>query len=284
MVVKVAHTINTINEVIAFVTRQKTQNKTIALVPTMGGLHAGHLALVTAAKKIADVVVVSIFVNPAQFGDNEDLATYPCNLEEDKRLLDDYDINMLWLPSENDLYPLDENFSLVAPEVANQYCGVTRPVFFHGISLVVLKLLNIIRPHYAFFGQKDYQQLHIIKLMVKDFFLPTKIIGIKTVREKDGLAMSTRNQYLNTIQRQQALVLYQTLCWAKNQIEQKHELQGVKNIAISRLKAVFTFDYFAIINENTLQMVDKPVDNIRIITGVYLGKIRLIDNIKINYV
>lgn len=277
-------TLTTIPDIQDWLNHQKAQGKTIALVPTMGGIHRGHFALIEAAKKVADIVIVSIFVNPTQFGENEDLATYPSMIEKDKRLLIEYDTDILWLPNEKDLYPLDESFQIKAPSIANQYCGVSRPVFFHGISLVVLKLLNIIVPHTAFFGEKDYQQLHIIKLLVKDFFLPTQIITVPTVREADGLAMSTRNQYLSHQQRQTAIKLYQILCWAKIQIEQNQDILTTKNTAIKRLKSIFTFDYFEIIDSTTLQPVNQPIQNMYIITGVYLSKIRLIDNIKINYV
>lgn len=277
-------TLTTINQIQNWAKKIKSQSKTTALVPTMGGIHGGHLALVSRAQEVADVVVVSIFINTAQFGKNEDFAAYPRNIAEDSRILANVSVDVIFTPSEREIYPLAQGFKIQAPSIANKYCGASRPVFFHGISLAVLKLLNIIRPNYALFGQKDWQQLHIVKLLARDFFLPTKIIDVPTARENDGVAMSTRNQYLDNKQRKEASLLYQTLVFAKGQIEQKEDIASTKKEALSRLGAVFVVDYFETIDETTLLAVNKPTNNMRIIAGVYLGKIRLIDNIKVDYV
>ena len=263
---------------------QDCQNnqQSIALVPTMGGLHRGHFTLIKKAKQWADVVIVSIFVNPVQFGNNEDLATYPGTLTEDRRLLSHYPVDIIFAPSVQSVYPLTENFQIIAPNIANQLCGASRPVFFHGISLVVLKLLLITGANFAIFGQKDYQQLHIISQLIKDFYLKTKMISIKTVRDKDGLALSTRNQYLTPKQRAIAPLFYQTLQWAKTQINGADtDLNAVKKQALGKLGKDFEVDYFELVAEQTLQPLQKPIKNMRLMSAVLLGKIRLIDNIKL---
>ncbi len=273
-------TINTITNIKQWVKTIKAQGKTIALVPTMGGLHAGHLALVKRAKELADVVVVSIFVNPAQFSKNEDLATYPRNLAQDSELLANYSTDVIFIPDTKDIYPLDNGFKILAPSIANKWCGATRSQFFHGISLLVMKLFTLIQADFAIFGNKDYQQLHIIKKLVTDFLLNIKIIAIDTVRETDGLACSTRNEYLTTGARKIAPIFYKTLLNAKNMLLDNNDISSVKKYAINELKKYFIIEYFAIVDTNNLLECNN-YDNIVIISAVVLDKIRLIDNIEV---
>ncbi len=273
-------TINSIIDINKYLKTTKTQGKTIALVPTMGGLHAGHLALVKRAKELADVVIVSIFINPAQFGKNEDLTTYPRNLAEDSLLLADYSPDIIFTPSVKDIYPLADGFQMLAPSIANKYCGATRKMFFHGISLVMMKLLGLISPDFAIFANKDYQQLHIIKKLVLDFLLNTQIIAIDTIREKDGLACSTRNKYLTADARKIAPIFYKTLLHAKSMLLANNNTIAVKKYAINTLKKYFSVEYFVIVDANSLLECDN-YDNIVILSVVVLDKIRLIDNIKI---
>lgn len=259
-----------------------SRGKTIAFVATMGGLHAGHFALVQKATQLADVVIVSIFVNPAQFGKNEDLATYPGILAEDKRLLADYNPNVIFTPSTQEIYPLSEGFKIVAPSIANTLCGHSRPVFFHGISLVVLKLLLITQADYAIFGEKDYQQLHIIRQLVADFFLATKIIVVPTVRNADGLAMSTRNQYLDKQQQQTASHLYRVLQKIKRLAQpQNLSITQLKQSTTNELSQYFTIDYVEIVQDKTLLPCEQYCDDMRLLSAVLLGKTRLIDNIRL---
>lgn len=275
-------TIHSVVEIQQFAKSCGQQNKSIALVPTMGGLHKGHLSLVERAKKIADMVVVSIFVNPTQFGQNEDLATYPDTLAQDRRLLADDPVDVIFAPSVNEMYPLADGFSIVAPSIANKFCGNSRPVFFHGVSLAVLKLLLMVKPDYAIFGQKDYQQLHIIKQLVKEFYLSTQIIDNPTIRKKNGLALSTRNQYLDHKQHQIAPILYQVLLSVRQAVRQKNQsLAVIRQIAIKELSQYFEVDYLVIVQADSLEALEKPTQNMRLMCAVVLGKIRLIDNIQL---
>lgn len=264
-----------------FVKQQKESQHSIAIVPTMGGLHKGHLALIASAISMADVVIVSLFVNPAQFGVNEDLDSYPANLAQDLALLHSYKIAAVFTPDIKDIYPLADSFAITAPDIANYWCGSSRPDFFHGISLVILKLLILINPDIAVFGKKDYQQLHIIKLLVKDFLLNIKVVGIDTIRESDGLACSTRNKYFDTKDRKIAPIFYQTILETKAMLLDNKSIIDVKKYAIDKLSKNFSVDYFAIINGDNLLECASVDNNMIIIAAVLLGKIRLIDNIKV---
>lgn len=269
-------TIQTITQIQEFHQQCQQQNKTIALVPTMGGLHAGHFALIKQAKKLADVVIISIFVNPNQFGKNEDLATYPGTLSQDTDLLADFPVDVIFSPSVSEIYPLADPFTLVAPSIANTLCGKSRPVFFHGITLVVLKLLLAIKPDFAIFGQKDYQQTFLIKKLTQEFFIPTQIIDIPTVRDPDGLAISTRNQYLTATQRKIAPKFYQII---NNITLNNVSILDAKQNAIAQLTKYFQVDYLEIVDTTTLLPCKVPVQKMRIIAALTLGEVRLIDNI-----
>ena len=182
------------------------EGKTVALVPTMGNLHAGHLTLIAAARETCDIVVSSIFVNPLQFGKNEDLATYPRTIEQDKTALQQHATDVLFLPSVEEMYPrgLDQQTFVEVPEISSILCGASRPGHFRGVATVVNKLFNMVQPDHAFFGQKDYQQLQVIRLMAQDLSLDIEIHGVATQRAEDGLALSSRNGYLNAHERQLA--------------------------------------------------------------------------------
>ncbi len=247
---------------------QKWQNDSakIAFVPTMGGLHQGHLSLVELAKQQADRVVVSIFVNPAQFAPNEDFAAYPRALERDLVLLDGVDV--VFTPSTQDMYPDGVNSSVDVGAVGQILCGQSRPHFFNGVVQVVQRLFEIIHPDVAVFGQKDYQQLHIIK----HFTSGTEIIGAPIVREDNGLAMSTRNQYLNADEYRIASKLHKIL----KQIERGElDLQS----ATEQLQRYFKLDYLELLDANTLKKITDNTSKIAILSAVYLNKVRLIDNI-----
>jgi len=251
-------------------------------VPTMGALHAGHLALVAKAKVDCLFTVVSIFVNPAQFGPNEDLSRYPRPLARDKQLLKNAGVDLLFCPSAGTIYP--QGFSVYVEEgaLSKEMCGKSRPGHFKGVCTVVAKLFNIVLPDIAYFGQKDYQQVKIIARMVRDlnFNLSTRIVP--TVREKNGLAMSSRNAYLNNEERNKALVLFNSLKYAKDCIvcgERKTEkiLAGMRRIiaAVSGTK----IDYIEIRDADTLATIDKINSKVVIALAVFVGKTRLIDNI-----
>ena len=274
-----------IEEMRIFCKKVRQKQKTIALVATMGALHKGHLALVEKANKLSDVVIVSIFVNPAQFGKHEDLNTYPRNLKKDITLLKTYQVEALFTPSVKDIYPLADGFYMKAPTLAERFCGNSRPDFFHGIALIMSKLFIIIAPNISLFGEKDYQQLHIIKTLVHDLHFDIDIVAVPTQREKDGLAMSSRNQYLNAKERAIAPKLYQILTEARRKLKCGEDLNMIKKEALVALKLNFKCDYFEILKQDSLSNCGgnyrMNCDKIVIMVAVILGKTRLIDNIKV---
>jgi pantoate--beta-alanine ligase len=259
----------------------KRSGLSIAFVPTMGNLHQGHLKLVEKAKSQADRVVVSIFVNPTQFCVGEDFGNYPRTEQQDISHLLTHEVNMLFLPSVAEMYQFEARTLVSVAELASLHCGATRSGHFDGVATVVCKLLNLIQPDIAWFGEKDFQQLLIIKTMVKDLNIPVRIQSVATVREADGLAMSSRNCYLTAEERLMASVLYQTLCQARDEVItgkltfRQIELQQQQILQT----ASFAVDYFSICNAKTL-LAAKPDDNdIVILAAAKLGKARLIDNI-----
>jgi pantoate--beta-alanine ligase len=264
--------------------KERCRGKTIALVPTMGYLHEGHLSLVEAAKRKADRVVVSIFVNPTQFGPGEDLSRYPQDLKRDQKLLKSFEVDVLFCPRASAIYPAGEKTYVEVEGLSKKLCGLSRPTHFRGVATVVAKLLNIAAPDYAFFGEKDFQQLVIIKRMVKDLHLPVEIISLPTVREYDGLAMSSRNKYLNAKQRKSAGVLYRALCLAKQEIEKGErkakEISRRMNSLIKKETGV-RLGYLAIVDPETLETVEKIKNKVLIALAAYAGKARLIDNLLI---
>ncbi|MCF2515268.1 pantoate--beta-alanine ligase [Sphingomonas sp. G124] len=256
---------------------------TIALVPTMGALHAGHMALVDAARAKADRVVASIFVNPLQFGPSEDLDRYPRQESEDARLLEHHGCDLLWMPSAAQLYPPGYATTVSVSGVSERWDGAARPGHFAGVATVVAKLFTSVRPDMAFFGEKDFQQLAVIRRMTADLGLGVTIHGVATVRDADGLALSSRNAYLNADQRVQALALPRTLEEAADAILAGEAVQAVLDDAKGKLSdAGFSrIDYFALVDAATLEPLDAPLGDMRLIAAAVVGTTRLIDNIRV---
>jgi len=220
----------------AAVSAARKDNKTIGFVPTMGNLHAGHLKLVEIAKRHADFVVVSIYVNPTQFGANEDLSNYPSTPEEDARLLAEEGADLLFLPEQSTMYPgdLDKQTVVYVPEIGDLYCGKDRPEHFYGVTTIVSRLFNMVSPDVAVFGKKDYQQLTIIRRMVEDLAYPIQVVGVDTVRANSGLALSSRNGYLTEQQLISAAALQQALQDIASQLKESREVVSKK--ALSELE------------------------------------------------
>ena len=260
----------------------RTSAKKIALVPTMGYLHEGHLSLVDVAKANADVVVMSIFVNPTQFAPNEDLVRYPRDIERDERLARERGVDYIFHPEVAEMYP-DPYFTYVVTEqLAKVLCGISRPTHFRGVTTVVAKLFNIIQPDVAVFGQKDAQQAVIVKQMVRDLNFPIQIIVAPIVRESDGLAMSSRNVYLTPEERQQAPIIFNALQAARENV--KNGLTDANQLRDQICKIIQTsplarIDYVEIIDDQTLTPVETVKPGTFAAVAVYYGKTRLIDNI-----
>jgi pantoate--beta-alanine ligase len=257
----------------------------IAFVPTMGNLHAGHGDLVSRARKLADRVVVSIFVNPMQFGPNEDFAQYPRTPKEDGDLLTNLGADALFIPDANDIYPQGyEHATYVeVPEISNVLCGEFRPGHFRGVATVVVKLFNIVAPDIAVFGEKDFQQLTIIRHAVKDLCLPIEIIGAPTVREADGLAMSSRNRYLTAQDRAVAPSIFKALTDASKQLQTgSRDFAALEKAGGDALVAAgFKLDYFAVRDATTLMAPSEATRHFVILTAARIGKARLIDNVQV---
>ncbi len=260
--------------------------QTVAFVPTMGNLHEGHLALVRKARQICDVVVVSIFVNPLQFGPNEDLDAYPRTLAADKEKLFSEGTQVLYSPDVYDIYPEGMHAQTIVhvPELGDTLCGSSRPGHFDGVTTVVSKLFNIVQPDVAVFGEKDFQQLSIIRKMVRDLCLPIDIIGVSTCRDEDGLAKSSRNGYLTFEQRRIAPVLNQTLNCCREAIACGFDnfLQLESHARMKLLQAGFEPDYFTICDARTLRPVTEDTEEVAILAAARLGATRLIDNVKLS--
>jgi pantoate--beta-alanine ligase len=260
----------------------RKKNKTIGFVPTMGALHAGHLKLVRSSKIKNDVTIVSIFVNPAQFSPTEDLTRYPRPFEQDKKLLEQENVDYLFYPNTKTMYPNGFQTNVMTTQLLNVIEGKSRPGHFAGVATVVLKLFNLIQPTDAYFGQKDFQQCIVIKQMVRDLNLPININVVPTVRDKDGLALSSRNIFLNPQERLQALSLYQSLLLGKKII-----LTGNKNVPMIKTKMnnylkkykQVCLDYIEICNSENLFPIKAVSKNAVILITAYVGKTRLIDNI-----
>ncbi len=264
----------------------RQQNQTIALVPTMGNLHQGHLSLVAKAHEVADKVVVSVFVNPLQFDDKVDLSAYPRTLEDDIQQLASVECDLLFIPTSEVMYPKGEDVqtTISVPNMDDKLCGRNRPGHFDGVTTIVNKLFNMVQADIAIFGEKDYQQLLLIKTMVEDLNLPIEIIGSPTHREPNGLAMSSRNQYLTEQQREQAAELYQTLLTMKDQLEQGEQpFNVIQQQAIAHLQdSGFAPDYVDIRRAEDLEQAELDDKSLRILLAARLGKARLIDNIACN--
>ncbi len=278
-------TVHTLKELRAIVRSYRDQGKRVGLVPTMGSLHDGHLALVRRALEAADVVVTSIFVNPMQFGAGEDLDSYPRTLTDDQRKLGAEGNTLLFAPPVSEVYPdgLAHQTRIVVPEVSDGHCGASRPGHFEGVATVVAMLFNMVQPDIAVFGEKDFQQLAVIRKMVRDLFLPVDVIGMPTVREEDGLAMSSRNGYLTEAERQQAPALYRVLSRTGDALTAgSDDFAGLEAAAREILTSEgFRPDYFNIVNSLTLKPASPGDRQITILAAAFLGTTRLIDNLSI---
>jgi pantoate--beta-alanine ligase len=258
------------------------QERAIAFVPTMGNLHEGHIELVRIARQQGTCVVVSIFVNPLQFGPNEDFDKYPRTLEADCAKLQGL-ADVVFAPAVADMYPEQQTLFIEPPPIANELCGAFRPGHFRGMATVVLKLFNLVQPQVAIFGKKDYQQLAIIRQMVTQFNLPIKIVGAETSRAADGLALSSRNQYLSPEERTEAVHMHRTLVGVANELK-----AGAKDLAKIELKACqalanrgWQVEYVAIRSQSGLAQPVAEEQKLVVVAAARLGKTRLIDNLEV---
>lgn len=255
----------------------------VALVPTMGNLHAGHLALVELAREHAERVVVSVFVNPTQFGDGEDFEEYPRTLERDKRRLKKSAADLIFAPDVDTVYPFGvKNATVVSvPGLSENFCGASRPGHFDGVTTVVMRLFALVQPDVAVFGQKDYQQQLVIRRMAEDLNLPVSIITSETIREDDGLALSSRNSYLTEEQRARAAALYAELSSVGQDLQDgRRNFSELESAATQRLvDAGFDVDYFAIRRALNLEMPDRDCDDLVVLAAAQMGEARLIDNV-----
>ncbi len=258
------------------------RGKEVAFVPTMGNLHAGHLSLVDVARQHAQVVIVSIFVNPTQFGENEDFERYPRTLGADSYALCNKNVDYLYTPALEDLFPGGTDVvKLSLPALASILCGEFRPGHFDGVSTVLLKLFNLIRPDCVVMGEKDYQQLILVQTMIRELFLPLRLVAAPTVREKDGLAMSSRNRYLNAAERIVAPELYRVLLHVREQVnEGQVSYPRLEERAMYELsESGFRPEYVSIRNSRTLAVADKHEKDLVVLAAAWLGETRLIDNV-----
>ena len=255
----------------------------VALVPTMGALHAGHLKLIEEARNTADKVVATIFVNPLQFGANEDLGRYPRQEAEDALLLEQAGCALLWLPAVEDIYPEGFATTIHVAGVSERWEGEVRPGHFDGVATVVAKLLISVAPDIALFGEKDFQQLAVIRRMATDLALPVDIIGVATVRDKDGLALSSRNAYLSRQERELALALPIALEFARDAIRSGKAVAPILAAAKQQLvdSGFLKVDYVALVNSATLEPLDAPAGEMRLIAAATMGSTRLIDNLAV---
>ena len=256
--------------------------KSLALVPTMGALHAGHLALVEEAKRRADRVAATIFVNPLQFGANEDFGRYPRQEEKDAEALAEAGCDLLWLPQPEEMYPAGFATNVSVKGLGDRWEGEARPGHFDGVATVVAKLLCAVRPDIAVFGEKDFQQLAVIRRMTQDLQLGVEILGVPTVRDADGLALSSRNSYLSADERRRAGELPTALKDAAAEIRSGTPVSEALARAVERLKSAgFKIDYVALVNSLTLEPLEKPEGSMRLIAAATIGTTRLIDNIPV---
>lgn len=275
-------TITTIQQLRNALDPVRRVGRSIGLVPTMGYLHEGHARLVTTARAQNDEVVVSIFVNPLQFGPNEDFAQYPRDLHHDEQLLASLGCDIVFAPSVDEIYPEPAVTLVDLPAMSQVLCGRTRPIHFRGVATVVSKLLHIVQPDKAYFGQKDGQQLAIIRRMVQDLNFPVKIVGVPTVREPDGLAKSSRNIYLSQLERSHATVLYRALQAAVADVaagQISAAMVIAKMAALISAEPEVRLDYAEVVNAQTLQPMDMLSGSIMMAVAAYVGKTRLIDNV-----
>lgn len=266
-------------DLVLYLDNLRLDGKKIALVPTMGGLHDGHLSLVDKAKSLSEIVVVSIFVNPTQFARGEDFDDYPNTFEADKLLLESKNVDALFLPSKEEIYPHGTASDYKVGAIGQILCGAFRPTHFDGVAQVVKRFFEIVKPDLAVFGEKDFQQLLIIKSLVKNLNLNLKIESIPTQREDDGLAMSTRNQYLSDSDRERAPHFYSVLCDARDSILRGNSFPEAKKDAIKTLGKSFEVEYLEVLDANNLTQIETKTTEIIIISAIRFGGTRLIDNL-----
>lgn len=280
---KVAKTIKSVRQLVS---AARKAGRAIGLVPTMGALHRGHTSLIERSGKHGDFVVVSIFVNPTQFGPKEDLAKYPRPLHEDLRICKDHGVDVVFVPDAKEMYRQEELTWVDVDKISEPLCGRFRPGHFRGVATVCAKLFNIVQPDIAYFGQKDAQQLAVIRRMVADLNFPLKIVGCPIVREADGLALSSRNRYLSPRQRKDATCIYRSLRIAREMIEAGRT--NPKTIAakirkiINAAKSLSSIDYISIVDAETLQDVSRITGKVLIAIAARFGSTRLIDNVTVD--
>lgn len=274
---EITHTIEETRKIVA---KRRVAGERIGLVPTMGYFHRGHLRLMERARELSDFLAVSLYVNPTQFGPGEDLDSYPRDFDRDRELAYEQGVDLLFAPDDEEMYPQKPLIQVSVKKLADTLCGARREGHFEGVLLVVSKLFNIFRPDIAVFGQKDAQQLFIIKRLVKDLNFDTKVISCPTEREKDGLAISSRNEYLTSKQREEAPVLYRSLQKAKQLIQDgERESRRIKNQMADLInRADCRIDYIQIVETETLQPIERVGGRFLIALAVYFGQARLIDN------
>lgn len=278
-------TVHSLKELKTILRSYRQQGKSIGLVPTMGNLHEGHISLVRKAAEMADVVVTSIFVNPMQFGAGEDLDTYPRTLADDQDKLAGAGNTLVFAPAAEEIYPqgLANQTQVVVPDVSDGHCGASRPGHFEGVATVVTMLFNMVQPDFAVFGEKDFQQLAVIRKLVQDLMIPVDVVGAPTVREDDGLAKSSRNGYLSHEQRQLAPAVFQTLeATAQGIAGGRNDYHTLESEAEQRLEgAGLRPDYFNIVDSRTLKPATPETRDITLLVAAFLGTTRLIDNLSL---
>jgi pantoate--beta-alanine ligase len=272
----------TVNELRAHLAKWRKAGERIALVPTMGALHEGHLSLIALAKTKADRVAVSVFVNPMQFGPREDFQTYPRDEAGDLKKLAAAGADLVFAPGADEMYPAGFNTKVSVADLTDDLCGASRPNHFDGVATVVAKLLLQAGPDIAIFGEKDYQQLLVIKRLVRDLDIPVEILGAPIVREKDGLALSSRNAYLSAAERRVAPLLFKTISEVAAELVQGRGCDDAVVAARYKLDAAgFRVNYVAVRDPDTLKPLHGPVKQARVLAAVFLGKTRLIDNVPV---
>lgn len=273
--------IKTLDELKAWSRKMREGGKTIGLVPTMGYLHEGHLSLARKSIGACDQTVVSIFVNPKQFGPNEDLDTYPRDLEADQRVLEQLGVNVLFFPTAEEMYPDGFQTYVHVEEITQKLCGESRRELFRGVTTIVLKLFNTVQPHSAFFGEKDRQQLEVIRKMVTDLNLDVEIVGLPIIREPDGLAMSSRNRYLGKTERETAKSLHQALQQAQQLVTQgESSAEAIRTSmrTIIEREGQVKVDYISVCDPKRFEELEEIQGKAMIALAVHVGKARLIDN------
>jgi pantoate--beta-alanine ligase len=274
--------IKTIKEMNEFSSQARGAGRTIAFVPTMGFFHEGHLSLMREGRRRGDLLIVSLFVNPTQFAPHEDLKNYPRNFERDRQMAEEVGTDILFAPEADEMYPPDHQTHVLVEKVTRNLCGRSRPTHFQGVATVVMMLFEIVMPHVTLFGEKDYQQLVTIRQMVRDLHMNVEVVGMPTVREPDGLAMSSRNTTLLPDERKAALSLYRSLQRAKELLQKGEQRAGRildEMNGILQSEPLVRMDYVQICDALTLQDVDRIEGDVVVALAAYLDKTRLIDNL-----